>query len=297
MKILLLGASGQVGWELARSLQPLGEVTGWGREQADLSRPAALAGLVARAAPDLVVNAAAYTAVDRAESERELAFTVNAEAPGVLARAAREAGALFIHYSTDYVFDGAGEMARDERAPCAPLNVYGESKLAGELAVAEAAGDWLVLRTSWVYGARGANFLRTMLRLGAERETLRVVADQIGAPTSARLIADATAQVVAQALRERSEGRFVSEVLHVCAGGNTSWHGFAEAIFEGWRARRGVDALRVAAVEPIPTSEYPAPARRPLNSRLDCGRLAARHRLELPDWRVGVELVLEELAA
>jgi len=296
MKVLLTGATGQVGWELARSLQPLGEVVACDRRRADLSDPAALAALVESIAPQLIVNAAAYTAVDRAEQEPELATTINGDAPGALAAAARRLGALFVHYSTDYVFDGSGDAPRDERAPVAPINAYGRSKLAGERAIAQAGGDWLVLRASWVYASRGSNFVRTMLRLGAERESLRVVADQIGAPTSARLIADATAQLVRQALDERGQGRFQSEVLHLSAAGETSWHGFAQAIFEGWRALAGADSLKLRGLVPIPTTDYPTPAARPLNSRLDCSRIRERYGLDLPDWREGLRLVLEEIA-
>lgn len=292
-RIVLLGANGQVGWELARSLQPLGEVLAWGRAQADLAEPGRLAERVREAKPDVIVNAAAYTAVDRAETERALAFTINADAPGALAQIARQCGALLVHYSTDYVFDGAGHEARNEQAPCAPVNAYGESKLAGERAIAEAGGHWLVLRTSWVYGARGANFLRTMLRLAAEREHLRVVADQIGAPTSARLIADATAQILGRVLGPARDD-FESEILHLCAAGETSWHGFAEAIIEGWRRLHGAQALAVREVEPIGTKDWPTPAARPLNSRLDCSRLAERHGLTMPDWREGLGLVLGE---
>jgi dTDP-4-dehydrorhamnose reductase len=296
MKILLTGATGQVGWELARSLQPLGEVVACDRRRADLSAPASLAALVESVAPQVIVNAAAYTAVDRAEQEPTLADTINGEASGALAAAARRAGALLVHYSTDYVFDGNGNAPRREEAPVAPINAYGRSKLAGERAIAQAAGDWLVLRTSWVYASRGSNFVRTMLRLGAERESLRVVADQIGAPTSARLIADATAHVVRQALAERAQHRFASEVLHLCTAGETSWHEFAQEIFDGWRALAGADSLKLRELLPIPSSEYPTPAARPLNSRLDCSRLRERFGIHLPDWRVGVRLVLEEIA-
>jgi len=296
MRILLTGATGQVGWELARSLQPLGDVVACDRRRADLSMPATLAGLVETVAPQVVVNAAAYTAVDRAEQESGLAEVINADAPAALAAAARRAGALLVHYSTDYVFDGGATGPRDERAPVAPVNAYGCSKLAGERAIGEAGGDWLVLRTSWVYASRGSNFVKTMLRLGAERESLRVVADQLGAPTSARLIADATAQVVRQALDERAQMRFASEVLHLCAAGETTWHGFAQAIFDGWRSLAGGDALRVREIVPIPSSDYPTPAARPLDSRLDCSRLRERYGLRLPGWQAGLALVLRELA-
>jgi len=296
MRILLTGATGQVGWELARSLQPLGEVVACDRRRADLSDPAALAALVESIAPRVVVNAAAYTAVDRAEQEPELATTINGDAPGALAAAARRLGSLFVHYSTDYVFDGSGSVPRGEDAAVSPINAYGRSKLAGEQAIAQAGGDWLVLRTSWVYASRGSNFVRTMLRLGAERESLRVVADQVGAPTSARLIADATAQIVRQAFEERAQGRFDSGVLHLCASGETSWHGFAQAIFDGWRELAGKDSLKLRELLPIPSAEYPTPAARPLSSRLDCARVRERFGIHLPDWREGLRLVLEEIA-
>lgn len=263
MKILLTGVSGQIGWELARSLQPLGDVLGFDRNRADLSEPSRLRSLVEAVSPHVVVNAAAYTAVDRAEREVDVATTINGVAPGVLAEASQRAGALFVHYSTDYVFDGSGALPRRENAPVAPINAYGRSKLAGERAITAAGGDWLVLRTSWIYAARGQNFVRTMLSLGAARESLRVIGDQIGAPTSARLVADATAQIVQRALDERQQGRFQSEVLHLCAAGETSWHGFAEAIFDDWRARMGDASLTLRELVEIPSREYPAPAARP----------------------------------
>jgi dTDP-4-dehydrorhamnose reductase len=295
MRLLLTGATGQLGWELARSLQPLGDVIACDRRQADLGDAASLASLVARLAPQVVLNAAAHTAVDRAEQAPALAHAINAEAPAVLATAARRAGALFVHYSTDYVFDGSGEAPWRENDPVAPLNVYGRSKLAGERAIAQAGGDWLVLRTSWVYASRGSNFVKTMLRLGAGRESLRVVDDQVGAPTSARLIADVTAHLVRQALAMRAGQRFETEVLHLTAAGETSWHGFARAIFDGWRARVGADALMLRELLSIPTTDYPTPAARPLNSRLDCSRIRERYGIHLPDWRVGLDLVLDEL--
>ena len=295
-RIVLLGATGQVGWELSRSLQPLGEVRVLGRDQVDFTHPAGLAARVAREAPDVIVNAAAYTAVDQAEKEASIALQVNGESPGALARAARESGALLIHYSTDYVFAGTGTRAWQNTDPVDPQNVYGQSKLAGERAIAEAGGDWLVFRTSWVYAARGKNFVRTMLKLGAERETLRVVADQIGAPTSARLIADATAQALTVAMAERHSGRFKSEVHHLCASGSTSWHGFAQRLFERWRAVAPHAPLALRTLEAIPSSDYPTPARRPLNSRLDCAPFEDRFGLALPAWQQGLEAVLQELA-
>lgn len=296
-RLLLLGATGQVGWELARSLQPLGEVVLPERLRTDFGSPDSLTECVARETPDVIVNAAAYTAVDQAEKHEALALRINGEAPRTLALAARERGALLVHYSTDYVFAGTGQHAWQPHDPVNPQNAYGRSKLAGEQALAKVGGDWLVFRTSWVYAARGKNFVRTMLKLGAEREQLRVVADQIGAPTSARLIADATAQALAVALTERREGRFQSAVHHLCSAGHTSWHGFAEAIFERWRALAPQSPLAVRTLEAIASSEYPTPAQRPLNSRLDCTAFERRFNLTLPPWQQGLDLVLQELAA
>ncbi len=297
MRLLVTGANGQVGWELARSLMPLGEVVALDRGACDLSRPEKLGEVVARVAPDVIVNAAAYTAVDRAETEEPLAITINGEAPGELARAARSAGALLVHYSTDYVFDGTKDGAYTEDDPVAPLNAYGRTKLAGEQAIAAAGCDHLILRTTWVYAARGGNFVRTMLRLGAEREALRVVADQHGAPTWARNIADATAHIVALAQRERREGRFASGIFNLTSRGESSWHGFAEAIFEEARRLPCGASLKVAAVEPIPATAYPTPAARPANSRLAADRLAARFGLTLPHWRDALRRCLEDLPA
>lgn len=295
MRLMVTGATGQVGFELARSLMPLGDVVALDRHACDLAQPDTLAAVVAGCAPDVIVNAAAYTAVDRAERDEALAMTINAEAPAALARAARAAGALLIHYSTDYVFDGAKAGAWREDDPVAPLNAYGRSKLAGERAIAASGCEHLILRTSWVFAARGANFVRTMLRLGAERERLAVVADQFGAPTWARNIADATALIVAGAQRERAARAFAPAVLHLASRGETSWHGLAEAIFAETRARRPDRALRVATVEAIPSAAYPTPAARPRNSRLDCGRLAARYAVMLPHWRDALARCLEEM--
>lgn len=297
MRFLLLGANGQVGHELRRSLAPLGEVVATTRsgtlpdgtacEAADFDRPGSLAGLVERLAPTAVVNAAAYTAVDKAEDDADAAFRANAEAPGVLARACEARGIPFVHYSTDYVFDGQGTRPYREDDPTAPLGVYGASKLAGEEAVRAAGGDHLILRTAWVYGARGHNFLRTMLRLGTEREELRVVADQIGTPTPASLIADATVSLLGAAPRP-------SGTFHVTAAGETSWHGFATAIFQR-AVQRGLIA-RAPSVVPIRTAEYPTRAARPAYSRLDIGFLQARLPWSIPDWESGLDGVLQELA-
>jgi dTDP-4-dehydrorhamnose reductase len=297
MTILLLGANGQVGHELRRSLAPLGDVVATTRsgalpdggrcEIADFDRPHTLAELVRRVAPVAVVNAAAYTAVDKAEDDEAAAFRANAEAPGVLARACSERGIPFVHYSTDYVFDGQGAHPYREDEATAPLGVYGASKLAGEEAVRQAGDGHLILRTAWVYGARGHNFLRTMLRLGAERDELRVVADQRGTPTPAYLIADVTADL----LRDRAAPR---GTYHLTAGGETSWHGFATAILEG-AAERGLIA-RAPRVVPIATTDFPTRATRPAYSRLDVAKLEAVLGSTMPDWREGLATVLDGLA-
>lgn len=289
MNILLTGKNGQVGWELARALLPLGNVAAFDHAGLDLAVAAAVRRKLDEVRPDAIVNAAAYTAVDRAESEPELASAINAAAPALLAQEAARRGALLIHYSTDYVFDGAKAAPYVETDPTAPLGAYGRSKLAGEEGIRAAGCEHLIFRTSWVYGARGANFLRTILRLAAEREELRVVNDQIGAPTWARLIAEATAHALKQAMRERRDGAFRSGTYHLAAAGETSWHGFASAIVAG---RSG---LRVKAVTPIATADYPLPAPRPANSRLDTGAFRARFGLVLPDWRDCLPLCLEEI--
>lgn len=289
MNILLTGKNGQVGWELARALLPLGNVAAFDHAGLDLADAAAVRRKLDEVRPDAIVNAAAYTAVDRAESEPELASAINAAAPALLAQEAARRGALLIHYSTDYVFDGAKAAPYVETDPTAPLGAYGRSKLAGEEGIRAAGCEHLIFRTSWVYGARGANFLRTILRLAAEREELRVVNDQIGAPTWARLIAEATAHALKQAMRERRDRAFRSGTYHLAAAGETSWHGFASAIVAG---RSG---LRVKAVTPIATADYPLPAPRPANSRLDTGAFRARFGLVLPDWRDCLPLCLEEI--
>ena len=292
--ILLTGADGQVGWELQRALAPLGRVVALRRADADLADADALRAVVRRARPALVVNAAAYTAVDAAERERDVAFRVNADAPGVLAEEAARAGVPIVHYSTDYVFDGAKGAPYVEDDPVGPPSVYGESKLAGERRVAAACPAHLVLRTSWVYAARGRNFLLTMLRLAHERDELRVVADQHGVPTPARLVADVTAAMLARAAT--ADGFALPPSLagtyHVAARGATTWHAFAEAIVAR-DPRRG--AQRCRAVVPIATADFPTPARRPAYSVLDPSRLERAFALRMPDWRGQLALVLEEL--
>ncbi|AOJ92174.1 dTDP-4-dehydrorhamnose reductase [Burkholderia multivorans] len=292
--ILVTGANGQVGWELVRALQPVGKVVAVTRRNVDFGDPIAVGLFVENAAADIVVNAAAYTAVDRAEDEAEAAFAVNRDAVSAIARATAARGSLLIHFSTDYVFDGSKRTPYSESDDVHPLNVYGASKLAGEHAVAEAGGDWLVFRTSWVYGARGHNFLRTMLKLGASRETLSIVSDQYGAPTSARTIADLTAHAIARVVPERRAGSFESGVYHMTARGTTTWHAFAEAIFAGARRLCPQNELAVRQVSPIPTTEYPTKTPRPTYSVLDNTRFDERFRLHRPQWTDALELVLAE---
>lgn len=297
MSVLILGAGGQVGTELLRALKPLGEVVAATRsgmlpdgsacERADFDDIASLAPLLDRLAPAVVVNAAAYTAVDKAEGEREAAFRANAEAPGAVARWCAAHSVPLVHYSTDYVFDGQGKRPYRPDDATAPLGVYGESKLAGEAAIRAAGGRHLIFRTAWVYAAHGHNFLRTMLRVGTERDVLRVVADQIGTPTPAALIADVTAQAL------RHPGA-LSGTWHLTANGETSWHGFAEAIFAEAHARGMI--AKAPRVEAITTADYPTPARRPAFSRLDVSSLERDFGVTLPDWREGLSRVLQALA-
>ncbi|MCB1959211.1 MAG: dTDP-4-dehydrorhamnose reductase [Rhodocyclaceae bacterium] len=297
MKVLLTGATGQAGWELARSLMPLGEVTALDRVACDLAQPAQLDGVVDAIAPDVIVNAAAYTAVDKAESEPALARTINAESVGRLAAAARRHGALLVHYSTDYVFDGRKSTPYLEDDATAPLNVYGESKLAGERAIVAEGCDHLILRTTWVYAARGHNFVATMLRLFAERERLTVVADQIGAPTWARNIADTTALLVPWAQGRRAAGEPFGRCFHLTAAGETSWHGFAREILRQAKLHWPAHGWVVERIDPIPSSAYPTPAVRPANSRLDGGRLARETGLVLPAWQDALARCLAERRA
>jgi len=296
MKILLLGKNGQVGWELQRALAPLGEVVALDRRTApaaDLSDPESLAALVREVKPDVIVNAAAHTAVDKAESEADLARAVNTTAPAVLAREAAALGAWLVHYSTDYVFDGSGTAPWTESAPVDPLSVYGQTKADGEAAIRLSGCRHLIFRTSWVYAARGGNFAKTMLRLARERDRLTVVSDQFGAPTGADLIADVTAH----ALRTAALRPEVSGTYHLVAAGETSWHGYARHVIE--HARAAGQDVRVAAdaIEPVPTSAFPTPAKRPANSRLDTTRLRNTFGLTLPSWQSGVDRLLAEVLA
>jgi dTDP-4-dehydrorhamnose reductase len=298
MKVLLLGKNGQVGWELQRSLAPLGELMALDRHSTladggcgDLNDLDGLRETVFKLRPDVIVNAAAHTAVDKAESEPELARALNALAPSVLAEAANTVGALLVHYSTDYVFDGSGTTPWAEDAATGPLSVYGQTKLEGERLIAAARPRHLIFRTSWVYAARGANFAKTMLRLAQERERLTVIEDQSGAPTGADLIADVTAHAIRQTLHDDA----CCGTYHLAAAGETNWNGYARFVLESARALKPELTLKAQEVAPVPTSAFPTPARRPLNSRLNTAHLRQTFGLSLPDWQYGVRRMLAEI--
>jgi dTDP-4-dehydrorhamnose reductase len=295
VKILLFGKGGQVGWELQRSLAPLGEVVAVDFDSTDLcgdfTNLAGLAETIRQVKPSMIVNAAAHTAVDKAESEPDLARTINALAPGVIAAEAQKLGAWLVHYSTDYVFDGSGNQAWKESDTPSPLSVYGQTKLEGEQAVAANCAKHLIFRTSWVYAARGGNFAKTMLRLAKERDSLSVIDDQIGAPTGADLLADITALAL-QCVKTQPE---LAGLYHLVAAGSTSWHGYAALVIEHSR-NAGVD-IKVPqnAIHKIATQAYPTPARRPLNSKLNTSKLQAAFNLHLPPWQDGVTRMLTEI--
>lgn len=294
MKILLFGKNGQVGWELQRSLAPLGELVALASDSqalcGDLTDLAGIAQTVRAVAPDVIVNAAAHTAVDRAESEPELARALNALAPGVLAQEAQRSGAWLIHYSTDYVFDGSGDTPWQETDPTGPLNVYGQTKLEGEAAIRASGCQHLIFRTSWVYAARGGNFAKTMLRLARERDHLAVINDQIGAPTGADLLADVTAHAIRSAMQRPELGG----LYHLAAGGQTSWYDYARFVIEF--ARQADAGIKVAsdAIQAVPSSAFPTAAQRPLNSRLDTRKLQTTFNLQLPHWQDGITRMLTE---
>jgi dTDP-4-dehydrorhamnose reductase len=297
MKILLLGKNGQVGWELQRSLGVLGDLVALDRHSTPsdggcghLNNLEGLRATVLSLGPDVIVNAAAYTAVDKAESEPDAARAVNALAPGMLAEAAGETGALLVHYSTDYVFDGSGDKPWLENAATGPLCTYGRTKLEGEQLIAASGARHLIFRTSWVYAARGGNFAKTMLRLAGERERLTVIDDQFGAPTGADLIADVTAHAVRQVLQEPAR----VGTYHLAAAGETTWNRYARFVIDTARELQPALALKVQDIAPIPTSAFPTPARRPLNSRLETARLRATFGLTLPPWQHGVRRMLAE---
>lgn len=295
MKILLFGKGGQVGWELQRSLAPLGELVALDFDSkefhADFSQPEALTDTVRAIRPDIIVNAAAHTAVDRAETEPELARLLNAQAPGVLAKQAQELGAWLVHYSTDYVFDGSGTQPWKETDTPAPLNVYGQTKLEGEHRVATACERHLIFRTSWVYAARGGNFAKTILRLAQEREQLNVIDDQFGAPTGAELLADVTAHALRHALTHPQ----AAGLYHLCASGETNWFEYANLVIS--IAKRSSVAIKTIAnsIHPVPTSAFQTTAQRPRNSRLDTRKLQAAFGLAMPPWQQGVERMLAEI--
>lgn len=293
-RILLTGKNGQVGFELQRALAPLGEVIAVGTADCDLSDANAIRGLMQRVQPQLVVNPAAYTAVDKAESDADKARAVNAVAPGVLGEEASRLGASVIHYSTDYVYDGSKAGLYTEADPVSPQSVYGQTKLDGERALQAATPRHVILRTSWVVGAHGGNFAKTMLRLAGDRDELKVVADQFGAPTSASLIADVTAHIARQMLRDGADG-FPFGVYHLAAAGETSWHAYAQYVI-GEAIGMG-KALKATPerVLPIPASSYPTPARRPQNSRLDTHKLRQTFGLHLPHWQDGVKHILQQI--
>jgi dTDP-4-dehydrorhamnose reductase len=297
MKILLLGKNGQVGWELQRSLTPLGEVLALDRYSrkycGDLSKPEELAQTVLSYKPDFIVNAAAHTAVDKAESEPELAKVLNVDAPAALAKAAAQVGAWLVHYSTDYVFDGRGSHARQEGESTGPLSVYGQTKLDGEKAIVASGCKYLIFRTSWVYAARGGNFAKTMLRLAQGREKLTVINDQHGAPTGADLIADVTAHAMRNVLD--SQNISLGGLYHLAASGETTWHGYASHVIAQAKVMKPELDWKVADIASVPTSAFPTPAIRPLNSRLCTNKLQQVFGLVLPHWSQGVDRMLAEI--
>jgi dTDP-4-dehydrorhamnose reductase len=294
MRILLFGKGGQVGWELQRSLAPLGEVVALDQDSTDhcgnFSNLTGLMDTVRALKPDFIVNAAAHTAVDKAETEIDLARTLNALAPGLLAQEAARIGAWLVHYSTDYVFDGSGNLPWTETDIPAPQNVYGQTKLEGEQLIQAACPQHLIFRTSWVYAARGSNFARTILRLAQERESLTVIDDQLGAPTGAELLADVTAHAIRQLLQRSSD----AGLYHLAAGGETSWSGYANYVLAQARLVQPAIKILTTEVAPVPSSAFPTAARRPLNSRLDTRKLQATFGLNLPSWQQGVARMLAE---
>lgn len=294
MKILLTGKNGQVGFELQRALAPLGEVIAVGHAECDLAHSDAVRHLVRETKPDIIVNAAAYTAVDKAETDQDLATAVNATAPGVLGEEALKIGALVIHYSTDYVFDGSKAGAYSEDDITNPQSIYGKTKRAGELALKQSGADHLIFRTSWVFGAHGSNFAKTMLRLAAERDSLSVVADQHGAPTSAALIADITAQIIGE-YQKQGRTEFLFGIYNLAASGNTTWYDYARTVTQTALAAGKPLKLQPDAIRPIATADYPLPAPRPANSKLDTRKLCNNFGLHLPDWQNGLQHVLQQI--
>lgn len=295
MKILLFGKNGQVGWELQRSLAPLGQLISLHTHSTelcgDLTQLSGINQTIHDVAPDIIVNAAAYTAVDQAEQEVQQAQTINAEAPGIMAQAAKQLNCWLIHYSTDYVFDGSGSYSRIETDPTHPINTYGKTKLAGEERIFNSGCLHLIFRTSWVFGAHGNNFIKTMLRLAQERDHLNIVDDQIGAPTGAELLADITAHAIRSAIHDPD----ISGCYHLAPQGQTSWYGYAKFIFEFAQQTGMSIKVKSDAVSPITSEEFSTPAKRPLNSRLDTYKLQNNFGLTLPDWQAGVSRTLAEI--
>jgi len=295
MKILLTGKNGQVGFELQRALAPLGEVVAVDMEDCDLGNPEAIRALVRSVKPQIIVNPAAYTAVDKAETDQAMAYAVNATAPGIFGEEAAKQQALVVHYSTDYVFDGAKLAPYTEDDEPNPQSVYGKSKRQGEEALQASSADHLIFRTSWVFGAHGGNFAKTMLKLADERESLNVVSDQWGAPTSAPLIADVTAQILAQYKKRQERGGFPFGIYNLVAAGETNWCDYAKAVIASAKAAGKPLKLGVDDIHPITTAEYPVPAPRPANSRLNTSKLKSRFDINLPDWQEGLEHVLRRI--
>lgn len=288
VKILLFGKIGQVGWELRRTLAPLGQLVCVDFPQVDLTNPDSIRGWIRDTAPDLIINAAAYTAVDKAETETALATKINGDAPGIMAEEAKQRGALLVHYSTDYIFDGSKPSPYDEEDAPHPLGAYGRSKLAGDTAIQQVGGRHLIFRLCWVYGARGSNFMLTMMRLAREREQLKVVHDQIGCPTPSRLIAETTALALQQVRATGDRDRFTG-TYHLCCAGQTSWHGFASAIIGHLPAAE----RKCREILAVPSTEYPTPTQRPAYSVMTCGKLHRTFGLALPDWQDSLRLVLD----
>lgn len=295
MRVLLFGKNGQVGWELNRALQPLGDVFALGRSEADFTDSESLRNIVATIKPDVIVNSVAYTAVDRAEDDVTAATVINAESPGVLAEEALRNNALLVHFSTDYVFNGEKKDPYSESDTTDPINVYGRTKLAGEDAIRLSRCDYLIFRTSWVFASRGHNFLLTILRLAKERDELSIVSDQFGSPTSSRLIAETAVLCIRQSMRKKKAGGFSSDLFNLTASGYTSWYEFTCAIIKFANEKNRL-RLRTDHIKAIPAMEYPTPARRPLNSRLVLSKLEAEFNLVMPDWKKGLQLCIEEIS-
>jgi len=293
-RILITGKNGQVGWESQRSLTMFGDIVAVDQHEMDLSDSSAIIKTIRQVKPDIIVNTAAYTAVDKAESDYALAEQINGIAPGVIAEEANKRNALLIHYSTDYVFNGKKQSAYIETDETSPLNVYGETKLLGEKNITASDVDFVILRTSWVYASRGQNFLLSMLKLASEREELGIVSDQIGSPTTARFLADTSAHIIKQSLSERREGAFKSDLYHLLASSETSWHGFAEEIFS--MAKLYLETpLAIQKINAISTEEYPVPAKRPKNSCLSTEKLSAHYDVTIPHWKTLLSLCVQEL--